>query len=192
MTVDKLSEATILVTLERGDIERYELDFTADTADTRRGLTRLLYRVGEECGITPDGRSYLIEALPAGDSALLIISVQRRRRVWRILRERRADVCRFVCADDLIALRPDRLRLAYELYRERQGYLLIPLRPLSERQRAALNEYGIVNTVSVIELARLREYGELISVTQTLPSRLRTKKSPDQGAKAGRPPQSRS
>ena len=168
MTVDQLSEGTILVALEPDDMARYALDFThGDTADARRGLTRLLCRVGEECGLKESDSSYLIEALPAGDSALLIISVRpvRQRRRWRIKRERRCDVCRFGDLDALIALDPARLPFGYELY-DRGGYQMIPDRPLNPRLSALLNEYGAVGTLTAVELARLREYGRLIAVKE--------------------------
>lgn len=169
MTVDQLSEGTILVTLERRDMERYELDFSrGDTADARRGLTRLLCHVGEECDLGAGENSYLIEALPAGDSALLIISVRapRPRRRWRIKRERRYEVCIFADSDALIALDPGRLRIGYALYRCEDGWRLIPDRPLSARLTALLSEYAAVRTVTAVELARVREYGVPVSVRE--------------------------
>ena len=57
------------------DLQRYDLDFEAADSDaTRKGLTRLMYRVGEECGLNHRDKSYLIEALPGKESCLLIIS----------------------------------------------------------------------------------------------------------------------
>ena len=99
MTIDRLGERTILVTLMRDDMTRYSLDFNddADGERTRRGLTRLMYRVGEECGLNHRDKSYLIEALPGKESCLLIISVRvaKTRRRYRIKRENAVDVCRF-------------------------------------------------------------------------------------------------
>ena len=170
MTVDQLSEGTILVALEPDDMERYALDFSrGDTAAARRGLTRLLCRVGEECGLDEKDSSFLIEALPAGDSALLIISVRppHKRKRWRIKRERRCDVIRFDDIDALIALDPSHLPFGYALY-DSGGWRMIPDRPLSPRMSAMINEYGAVGTLTAVELARIKEYGKLIAVKEPL------------------------
>ena len=74
MTIDRLSQGMILVTLMDDDMRRYSLDFNdaADGERTRRGLTRLMYRVGEECGIDHRDKCYLIEALPGKESYCLL------------------------------------------------------------------------------------------------------------------------
>ena len=106
MTIDRLGEGMILVTLMQDDMRRYRLDFgdAADGDDTRRGLTRLMLHVGEECGLNHRDKCYLIEALPGKESCLLIISVRsnKARRRWRIKRENTVDCCRFASSDDLL------------------------------------------------------------------------------------------
>ena len=102
MTIDRLSEGMILVTLMRDDMTRYSLDFNddADGERTRRGLTRLMVRVGTECGLDHHNKCYLIEALPSRDCCLLIISVRRtRRKKYRIKREKTRAICEFDTAE---------------------------------------------------------------------------------------------
>jgi len=165
MTIDRLGEKTILVTLMRDDMQRYDLDFetAADGAGTRRGLTRLMIYVGEECGLDHRGKSYLIEALPGKDSCLLIISVRtnKPRRRYRIKRVSGVDCCRFGCVDDLLdwLSRPESDRLSYSLYKERDCYYLLPEFPLTASERGILNEYGSVAPESPVAVARLREHG---------------------------------
>lgn len=161
MMIDQLSDKTILVTLMRDDIQRYSLDFSSDGSDTRLGLRRLMVKVGEECGLDHIGKSYLIEALPAGDSCLLIISVRamKHRRRYRIKREKKTDCCTFADADALL----DWIRLsggiAGSIYLYQGGYTLLPDYPFAPRVRSRLNEYGTVAQLSTVEAARIRELG---------------------------------
>lgn len=167
MTIDRLGEGMILVTLMNDDMSRYSLDFKeeADGERTRRGLTRLMYRVGEECGLNHRDKCYLIEALPGKESCLLIISVRAKkaRRRYRIKRENRVDCCRFLSLDDLLLWmnRPESSRLGYALY-QTGDYYLLPDYPLSKAEQSILNEYGSVTHESPIAVARIREHGILL------------------------------
>lgn len=168
MMIDRVGERTILVTLMRDDMRRYDLDFEeAANESTRRGLTRLMYRVGEECGLDHRDKSYLIEALPGKESCLLIISVRvtKTRRRYRIKRDRLLDCCRFDSADDLLdwMARGDSERLSYRLYRRGGEYYLLPEYPLSDQERCILNEYGTVLQESAVALARVCETAEPVS-----------------------------
>lgn len=168
MTIDRLGESMILVTLMLDDMRRYQLDFdgSADSRTTRRGLTKLMVQVGEECGMDHRGKSYLIEALPAKDSCLLIISVRagRPRRRYRIKRERTADCCCFASADELLdwLSRPLGVHTGYALYLSGGRYYLLPEYPWTASECAALNEYGTVTRESPVAVARIREHGRLI------------------------------
>ena len=169
MTIDRLSEGMILVTLMQEDMRRYSLDFdsAADGEDTRRGLTRLMLRVGEECGLDHRDKCYLIEALPGRESCLLIISVRsgKARRRWRIKRENRVDCCRFLSPDDLLdwLCRPESGHMSYALYGAFGSYYLLPEYPLTENERCLLNEFCAVSKESPIAVARIRENGRLLS-----------------------------
>lgn len=165
MTIDKLGDMTILVTLMRDDMERYSLDFTADGGDTRRGLTRLMYRVGEECGLNHADKSYLIEALPAGDSCLLIISIRtsKRRRRYRIKRQLRYDCCVFDDADALLDWLHTDAGVSGSIYAVGGRYHLLPGYPLPPRLRAQLSEYGTIREMTAVEAARLRENGTVVT-----------------------------
>lgn len=168
MTIDRLGEKTILVTLLRDEMARYQLDFDsgADGDNTRMGLTRLMYKVGEECGLDHSGKSYLIEALPGKEGCLLIISVRigKSRRRYRIKRERRIDCCRFTSADDLLdwMARPESSRMGYTLSEYENGYYLLPEYPLTKAERGLLNEYGCVLQASPVAAARIREGGRTV------------------------------
>lgn len=168
MTIDRLGEETILVTLLRDDMLRYHLDFnTAEGDSTRRGLTDLMVRIGEECGLDHRGKSYLIEALPGRESCLLIISVRisGTRRRWRIKRDRRVDCCVFSDADDLLDwfARPESAHMGYTLYAADGRYYLMPEYPLSDGERGLLNEFGCVTRESPVAAARIRERGRLLT-----------------------------
>ncbi len=168
MTIDRLSQGMILVTLMDDDMRRYSLDFNdaADGERTRRGLTRLMYRVGEECGIDHRDKCYLIEALPGKESCLLIISVRAKksRRRYRIKRENTVDCCRFSSVDALLLWldRPESARMGYALYQSKESYCLLPEYPLTSAERCILNEYGSVCRESPVTVARIREYGKLL------------------------------
>lgn len=164
--IDKLGERTILVTLLPEDMRAYMLDFNAgvDGEQIRSGLTRLMYRVGEECGMDHRDKSYLIEALPGRDGCLLIISVRhmKRRRRYRIKRERIHDCCRFESADDMLDwLHRGKIpsELGYTLYLFDGTYYMLPDRPLSQAVKNTLNEYGRLTGENLIFIARVREYG---------------------------------
>lgn len=161
MMIDQLSQKTILVTLMRDDMERYCLDFSAGGDDTRRGLTRLMRRIGEECGLDHTGKSYLIEALPAGDSCLLIISVRtvKSRRRYRVKREQKAECCAFDNADALLDWMHSGGALDGGLYTYKGGYWLLPDYPFAPRVRARLSEYGRIEEITRVEAARIRELG---------------------------------
>lgn len=174
MTIDVLGGDMILVSLLQEDMRRYDLDFgtQADAAVTRRGLTRLMYRVGEQCGLDHRDKSYLIEALPGRDGCLLIISVRvaHRRRSYRVKRVERRCVCRFDSTDDMLDLfeREDALDgMGYRLYTMDGSYYLVPEVPPGERHRVLLSEYGCLYDERTVTLARLCEYGRLIRHSRT-------------------------
>ena len=164
MTIDQLSQKTILVTLMREDMERYGIDFTADGAGVRSGLTRLMSRVGAACALDHSGKSYLIEALPAGGSCLLIITVQslKRRRTYRIKRVSTQECFVFDGVDALLDCCRDGTRFSGSLYAYRGGCWLLPDYPPAERLRRRLAEYSDVRTLTAIETARVRELGSPI------------------------------
>lgn len=168
MTIDRLGEKTILVSLTGEDMRRYNLDFDGDSPATRRGLTRLMYAVGEECGLNHRDKSYLIEALPGGESCLLIISVRviKKRKKYRIKRDRRVECCRFDDADALLGWlgHSESDDMSYALYRADGYYYLLPEYPLTEARRRILSEYAAVTGESPVMTARVREYGEQIAV----------------------------
>lgn len=161
MTIDRLSDRTILVTLMRDDMERYGLCFGAQDSGTRRGLTELMRRVGEVCALDHSGKSYLIEALPAGESCLLIISVRqlRRRRVYRVKRVERRACYRFGELDALLDWMRVGGGVSGSLYTYAGGCWLLPDYPPSSRARGRLTEYASVSLLGAIELARIRELG---------------------------------
>lgn len=179
MNVDKIGESTILVTLDRDDMTRCSIDFSsADSGCIRQGLTRLMAQVGEVCGLDHKDKSYLIEALPAGDSCLLIITVRtvRPRRVYRIKRVSTVDCCIIHTADDLLDLLRLGLIGGFRLILYGGRYYLFPDRPLGRQSRAILNEYGAVRSLSAVSAARIAEYGVRIgagsSPERRIPPRL--------------------
>ena len=165
MMIDVISKRTILVGLCAEDMERYSLDLgSPDIEASRAGLARLMARVGSECGLRHEGKSYLIEALPGGDGCLLIVSVRdvKKRRVYRIKRKRLFDVCFFSTADDMLDCLKAELSFGFRLYGYGGGYCLRPELPAGERLRAQLSEYGSIKQLTAVGLARVTEVGELI------------------------------
>lgn len=169
MTVDMLDTGTILVTLGESDMRAYTLDFseTSDSSRLREGLTALLYRVGDMCGLESGGKSFLIEALPSHGACLLIISVRevRRRRVFRIKREKTQAVCIFDGCDpllDYLSRGADRLS-GYSVYEYNGSYALIPEPLASSQALSELSEYGRLLSVSPVAAARIREHGKQLT-----------------------------
>ena len=169
MTIDLLGENTILVTLSQEDLQRYHLDFSGSDDDgNRKGLTGLMYRVGEECNLDHRDKSYLIEALPGKENCLLIISVRaaKSRRKYRIKRGGSVECCCFLSADDLLDWlnRPDSAEMSYALYQKDSRYYLLTDYPWTPRQRHILSEYGKAMRKSPVFAARLREYAPPIAI----------------------------
>ena len=163
MTIEMLNKGTILVQMAADDMRRYDLSFD-DAAAPEKGLKKLLYHVGEECGIDQRGKSFLVEALPSRDGCLLIISVRRIRKVYRIKRGSARTLCVFDTADMLL----DWLltgETGGTVYRYRQKYVLIPTLTASKRTLALMGEYGRLIRSDSIEAARIREFGEPINAT---------------------------
>ena len=161
MKIDKLTQDTILVTLTGDDMGRYALDFDSADEATRSGLRRLICHIGEECGLSHKDKSYLIEALTGKDSCLLIISARpvKKRKTYRVKRERWLECCRFANADGLLGFMAQATDLIYTLYSHDGAYILMPCLPLSPRQRGLLNEYGAVSRLSAVAAQRVKEYG---------------------------------
>lgn len=167
MTIDMLGRSTILVTLGIKDLYDYTLDFSSsDKHVTEQGLKKLMYRVGEACGLTHRGRSYLVEALPSHDGCLLIISVHktRRRRIYRIKHADTTRICAFGCVDDLLDWEKRAAAdFGYSLYGYKDKFILLPELPASSLELIKLSEYGRVIDADRITLARVREYGTLVA-----------------------------
>lgn len=166
MKIEQLDSGTILVTLAREDMRDLRLDLEVADDEVKDGMLRLLYRVGERCGLDHRGKSYLIEALPARDGCLLIISVHsvKRRRVYRIKRDNSREVCIFDSADALLdrLLAGGFLKSGVWLYRGRYILLLPPILP--RRERARLSEYGRLMRADAVAVARVKEYGTLLRI----------------------------
>ena len=169
MTVDMLDTGTILVTLGESDLRAYTLDFsdTADSSRLREGLTALLYRVGDICGLDSGGRSFLIEALPSRGGCLLIITARkvRRRRVFRIKREKTQFLCIFDDCDpllDYLSRGAEKLS-GYTVYEYNGSYALLPEPLASPQALSQLSEYGRLLSVSPVVAARIREHGKMLT-----------------------------
>ena len=162
MTIELLDKETILVSLCAEDMHAYSLRFDEETTNCpEKGLKKLLYHVGETCGLDHSGKSYLIEALPSAGGCLLIISVRRARyrRKYRVKRTRKAEWYVFFDADAMI----DYLRLhptesGYSVYLYESRYVLIP----SAAAPAGLIEYAERRFVSDTMIAHVKEYGRLL------------------------------
>lgn len=168
MTVDMLDTGTILVAMGEGDMRAYSLDFSDDPngGGVTRGLTELLYRVGEMCGIEPCGKSWLVEALPSKNGWLLVISVHkvRRRKIYRVKREKLRPVCELYDADsllDILGRNPQGLS-GYSVYRYRDKYMLLPELYSSDAALRELGEYGRMLRLSRVAAARIQEFGEVL------------------------------
>ena len=164
MMIDRLSEKTILVTLMRDDMERYRLRFDDDGEAARRGLTRLMVRVGEECGLDHADKSYLVEALPAGESCLLIITVRtvKRRRLYRIKKVHKRLCCVFSGADALLDWLGAGMGVGGSVYACFGSYYLLPDYPPTARRQAQLSEYGALRELGAVEIARICEHGSVV------------------------------
>ena len=162
MTIELLDKGTILVSLCAKDMDAYSLNFDEETAKCpEKGLKRLLYQIGETCGLDHSGKSYLIEALPSRGGCLLIISICRAkyRKKYRVKRERRAQLYVFFDADAMLdyrALHPD--EEGYSVYRYRDRFVLIPwgIAP------ADIIEYAESCPLSDTMIAHVKEYGALL------------------------------
>ncbi len=168
MRIDRLNQGTILVAMEAQDMREYELDFERDTdiSRVRGGLKRLLYRIGEECAFSPRGMSFLVEALPAGEGWLLMISVHPgRRRIYRVKGGRRL-LCVFDSVDSLLDWKSKAKCARYTLFRWRGLYVLLPEGHVSPAEHRLLSEYGRMIAADKVAVARVREYGAIVGVSR--------------------------
>ena len=161
MTIEMLNKGTILVLMAQDDMQRYALNFD-DSSTPEHGLKKLLYMIGEECGIDNRGKSFLIEALPSRDGCLLIISVRRVRKVYRIKRSDKRTLCVFDSADMLLDWLLLGECIGSTVYIYRQKYVLIPSITATKRTLAILGEYGRLVKADAVDIARIREYGTSI------------------------------
>lgn len=165
MTIEIMDKGTILVSLKKEDMRTYSLNFDENTSGCpENGLKRLLYHVGETCGLDHKGKSYLIEALPSSDGCLLIISVRKAkyRKKYRIKRSKGADAYVFFDCDAML----DYCRLyrgdaGYAVYRYKERYILIPSRA-SDGAFECLCEYAERCSLSDTAIAHIREFGQLL------------------------------
>lgn len=160
MTIEMLNKATIMVSLGTEELQMYSLRFDKMTNEVETGLKKLLTDVGEVCGLTMNGKSYLIEALPSRERCLLIISVRcvKRRKIYRVKRRKSYDICVFFDTDAMLDfLRVIKPRGAVYLYEGRYVYL-----PVSGSMPERLSEYGELYPVSPTAIARVRECGTLL------------------------------
>lgn len=168
MTIDMLDTGTILVHLGESDMHAYTLDFsdTADISDIKEGLSELICRVGDMCGVGTGGRCFLVEALPSDNGCLLIISVRAvsRRRVYRIKREKTREICVFFDIDSMLDWLSDAScePSGYTLYSYRERYILMPEPYAAPYSSAELSEYGRLTKVSLTAAARIQEHGTVI------------------------------
>lgn len=161
MTIEILNKGTILVSLCAEDMCAYSLSFDEES-DPKDGLKKLLYHIGESCGLDHKGKSYLIEALPSKSGCLLIITVRKAkyRRKFRIKRHHLLDLYIFFDSDamlDYLQRRP--LGSGCSVYRYRSRYILIPSRSSAPKE---LLEYAERRGVSSTMLAHITEHGRLL------------------------------
>lgn len=161
MTIEMLDKGTILVSLNREELRAYSLSFDTQT-DSEHGLKKLLYHIGDSCGLDHKGKSYLIEALPSKSGCLLIITVRKAkyRRKFRIKHSRLLDLYIFFDSDamlDYIRLYPH--ESGYSIYQYRSRYILIPFCNSAPHN---LLEYAERRSISITMLAHITEYGRLL------------------------------
>ena len=166
MTIEIMDKQTILVSLCREDMHTYALCFDDDKAGyPEQGLKRLLYHVGEVCGLDHRGKSYLIEALPSTSGCLLIISVHpvKRKKKYRIKRRVTQEICVFFDADAMLDYwRAEDQGEGCSVYLFKGRYVLLPSPSAPERSTSRLSEYGEIYPVSAAVGARVREHGRLL------------------------------
>lgn len=165
MTVEMIDGGTILVSLGDDDMRRYSLRPDDPVEDVQTGLKAILCRVGEICGLDHQGKSYLVEALPSRGGCLLIISVRgvKRRRVYRIKRQKVRELCVFFHADAMLEYWRSAQRAGYAVYLYEGRYVLLPAASVPDSMTARLSEYGELFPVSEAVFARIREHGKLLA-----------------------------
>lgn len=180
MTIEMIDRGTILVSLCDEDMRRYSLRMQDSAERVQTGLKNLLCYVGEICGLDHRGKSYLIEALPSPKGCLLIISVRhvKRRRIFRVKRQKARELCVFFHADAMLDYwQSVPCQGGYAVYRYEGRYVLLPSLSAPESAVARMSEYGELYPVSEAVFARVREHGELLM--QNRPARRQMTASSD-------------
>lgn len=142
MTIEMAGKNRIIVLLSEADLKSYHTDFSALGTSNMHGrhlINEVLSLAQKKTGISFSNKKITIEALSCRFGCMMIITVSKKRRLYRILRREEKSVC-FVFADEYGVLCC--LGLLYlsgmekqrcSLYRENSRLILVL--PLNKKSR---------------------------------------------------------
>lgn len=175
MTVETLTGERVLISLFKEDMESFELDpkkIDIKNPKTKRALFELLFIACLNCGITLDSKRFLIEALPAKDGCLFIISASpvKKRKVYRIKKNEEYPCFIFENAGDMLDALSSLCASSPYYYSnslfEKNGkyYLVFDYPVIPQKARVLLSEFAKEAKIGKIFLSHLHEHGGVIAL----------------------------
>lgn len=172
MTIEQLDSCRVLIVLKAEDMRDFSLEYNTlsfSDAHSRRILSRLLTLACSKTGMDVTNKKMLVEALPHKNGCLILLTLspKKKRKSYKIKRDRKKLCCIFKDVDGLLdasmALRGKILprNRAYRL--KEKYYLIIDSRPVSLSALGTLTEFCETVSCSPAAAARIEENGRLIA-----------------------------
>lgn len=173
MTIEKLGEDRVLITLRQDDIKTLGLEIeklSPQNPEHEKKLKKLLLLACFDAGIDARGRRFLLEALPCKTGWLLLLYAQRIHsgKRYHIKKQTALPVCVFHSYDDMLdalsVLSKSASALPCGALYEYQGrcMLIFSYPALPKHVERVLSEFGSLREFSALKIAHIREHGKVL------------------------------
>ena len=174
MIIEKLDKSRVLVSLGLKDMDTYAIDIdklNLKEKTAKETLRNLLKLALERVGISAQNRAVLVEAMPHKDGMLIMVTVDfmgKLRKTYRIKRPSVQLVCIFSDVEKLLScselIKCGKIKLLpNSLWQyKNEFYVIFEYTGLSSRAKAVLSEYAVLQSLSRVKIARIKEAGKEI------------------------------
>ncbi len=174
MTIEKLDESRVLISLGLGDMDTYAISIdklNLKETKSKETLKSLLKLALERVGISAENKAVLVEAMPHKEGMLILITVdftRNLRKTYRIKRPLMQPVCKFsnaegllTCVEKLKAEGQNLLQNSLWQYKN-TFYVIFEYAAIPPKAKAVLSEYSLCHSLSLMRIARIKEAGKEI------------------------------
>lgn len=174
MIIEKLDKSRVLVSLGLKDMDTYAIDIdklNLKEKTAKETLRNLLKLALERVGISAQNKAVLVEAMPHKDGMLIMVTVDfmgKLRKTYRIKRPSVQLVCIFSDVEKLLScselIKCGKIKLLpNSLWQyKNEFYVIFEYTGLSSRAKAVLSEYAVLQSLSRVKIARIKEAGKEI------------------------------